>query len=126
VPVEGEGKYVRRNRLKALLNLPRSSIDPLHTLVKDTACYPVPVKVICNSEQTKRHVVDPYKFSNWLVIIVELWSMDNKAIHIRHLLFYPEPRGPRVLPVSELVLWYGMFAPCGRLLGTTGFARGAP
>jgi hypothetical protein len=36
--------------------------------------------------------------------------------------FYPEPRGPRVLPVGELVLWYGMFAPCGRLLGTTGFA----
>jgi hypothetical protein len=40
--------------------------------------------------------------------------------------FYPEPRGPRVLPVGELVLWYGMFAPCGRLLGTTGFAHGAP
>jgi hypothetical protein len=40
--------------------------------------------------------------------------------------FYPEPRGPRVLPVGELVLWYGMFAPCGRFLGTTGFARGAP
>jgi hypothetical protein len=55
---------------------------------------------------------------------------------------YPEPRGPRlpapyharfgacrqagVLPVGELVLWYGMFAPCGRFLGTTGFARGAP
>jgi hypothetical protein len=39
---------------------------------------------------------------------------------------YPEPRGPRVLPVGELVLWYGMFAPCGRLLGTMGFARGAP
>ena len=39
---------------------------------------------------------------------------------------YPEPRGPWVLPVGELVLWYGMFAPCGRLLGTTGFARGAP
>jgi hypothetical protein len=39
---------------------------------------------------------------------------------------YPEPRGPRVLPVGGLVLWYGMFAPCGRLLGTTGFARGAP
>jgi hypothetical protein len=32
----------------------------------------------------------------------------------------------RVLPVGELVLWYGMFAPCGRFLGTTGFARGAP
>ena len=42
------------------------------------------------------------------------------------LVLYPEPRGPRVLPVGELVLWYGMFAPCGRLLGTTGFARGAP
>jgi hypothetical protein len=28
---------------------------------------------------------------------------------------YPEPRGPRVLPVGELVLWYGMFAPCGLL-----------
>jgi len=40
--------------------------------------------------------------------------------------FYPEPRGPQVLPVGELVLWYGMFAPYGRLLGTTGFARGAP
>ena len=26
---------------------------------------------------------------------------------------YPEPREPRVLPVGELVLWYGMFAPCG-------------
>jgi len=51
---------------------------------------------------------------------------------------HPEPRGPRlravtysgvqarVLPVGELVLWYGMFAPCGRLLRTTGFARGAP
>jgi hypothetical protein len=38
----------------------------------------------------------------------------------------PEPRGPRVLPVGELVLWYGMFAPCGRLLGTMGFAHGAP
>jgi hypothetical protein len=32
----------------------------------------------------------------------------------------------RVLPVGELVLWYGMFAPYGRLLGTTAFARGAP
>jgi hypothetical protein len=32
----------------------------------------------------------------------------------------------RVLPVGELVLWYGMFAPCGRLLGTTGFVRGIP
>ena len=42
------------------------------------------------------------------------------------LMFNPEPRGPRVLPVGELVLWYGMFAPCGRLLGTTGFACGAP
>ena len=41
-------------------------------------------------------------------------------------LLYPEPRGPRVLPVGELVLWYGMFAPCGRLLGTMGFAHGAP
>jgi hypothetical protein len=41
--------------------------------------------------------------------------------------FYPEPRGPRVLPLGELVLWYGMFAPCGRFLGTTGcFARRAP
>jgi hypothetical protein len=40
--------------------------------------------------------------------------------------FDPEPRGPRVLPVGELVLWYRMFAPYGRLLGTTGFARGAP
>ncbi len=39
---------------------------------------------------------------------------------------YPEPRGPRVLSVSELVLWYGMFAPCGRLLVTMGFAHGAP
>jgi len=39
---------------------------------------------------------------------------------------YPKPRGPRVLPVGELVLWYGMFAPCGRLLGTMGFAHGAP
>jgi hypothetical protein len=39
---------------------------------------------------------------------------------------YPEPRGPRVLPVGELVLWYGMFALVERLLGTTGFARGAP
>jgi hypothetical protein len=28
---------------------------------------------------------------------------------------YPEPRGPRVLLVGELVLWYGMFAPCGLL-----------
>ena len=41
-------------------------------------------------------------------------------------IFYPEPRGPRVLTVGELVLWYGMFAPCGRLLGTMGFAHGAP
>ena len=32
----------------------------------------------------------------------------------------------RVLPVGELVLWYGMFAPCRRFLGTTGFACGAP
>ena len=40
--------------------------------------------------------------------------------------FYPEPRGPRVLPMCELVLWYGMFAPCGRFLGTMGFAHGAP
>ena len=39
---------------------------------------------------------------------------------------YPEPRGPRVLPVGELVLWYGMFVPFGRLLGTTGYACGAP
>ena len=39
---------------------------------------------------------------------------------------YPEPRGARVLPVGELVLWYGMFTPCGRLLGTMGFAHGAP
>jgi len=38
----------------------------------------------------------------------------------------PEPRGPRVLPVGELVTWYGMFAPCGRLLGTMAFAHGAP
>jgi hypothetical protein len=28
--------------------------------------------------------------------------------------------------VGELVLWYGMFAPCGHLLETTSFARGAP
>jgi hypothetical protein len=42
------------------------------------------------------------------------------------VIFYPEPRGPRVLPAGELVLWYGMFAPCGDLLGTTGFAHGAP
>ena len=26
----------------------------------------------------------------------------------------PVPRGPRVLSVGELVLWYGMFAPNGR------------
>ena len=32
----------------------------------------------------------------------------------------------RVLPVGELVLWYRMFAPYGRFLGTTAFARGAP
>ncbi len=31
------------------------------------------------------------------------------------IIVYPEPRGPRVLPVGELILWYGMFAPCGRL-----------
>jgi len=36
---------------------------------------------------------------------------------------YPEPRGPRVLPVGELVLWDGMSALCGRLLGTMGFAH---
>ncbi|HUL37655.1 MAG TPA: hypothetical protein VLW47_08210 [Thermodesulfobacteriota bacterium] len=47
--------------------------------------------------------------------------------HDRLLSFFdPEPRGPRVLPVGELVLWYGMFAPYGRFLGTTGSARGAP
>jgi hypothetical protein len=86
VPVEGEGEYVRRNGFKALLNLPRSSIYPLHTLVKDAACYPVSVEVICNSEQTEGHVVDPYKFSNWFVIIVELWSMYDKAVHTLHLL----------------------------------------
>jgi len=40
------------------------------------------------------------------------------------LRFGPEPRGPWVLPVGELVLWYGMFAHCGCFLGTTGFARG--
>ncbi len=45
---------------------------------------------------------------------------------IQDIIFCPEPRGPRALPVRELVLWYGMFAPCGRFLGTTGFARGAP
>ncbi|HUL36412.1 MAG TPA: hypothetical protein VLW47_01910 [Thermodesulfobacteriota bacterium] len=39
---------------------------------------------------------------------------------------HPEPRGPRFLPVGELALWYGMFAPYGRFLGTTGFYRGAP
>jgi len=42
------------------------------------------------------------------------------------LKIYPELRGPRALPVGELVLWYGMFAPCGRLLGTMGFAHEAP
>ena len=47
--------------------------------------------------------------------------MKKKGPRIVH----PEPRGPRVLPVGELVLWYGMFAPCGRLLGTIGFAHGA-
>jgi hypothetical protein len=64
-------------------------------------------------------------------------------------LFYPEPRGPRlraetiacmeafgedmhfgvqarVLSLGELALWYGMFAPYGRFLGTTGFTREAP
>jgi hypothetical protein len=30
---------------------------------------------------------------------------------------YPEPRGPRVLPVGELVLWYGMFGPLWACLG---------
>ncbi len=38
--------------------------------------------------------------------------------------FFPEPRGSRLLPVGELVLWYGMFAHCGRLLRTTSFAVG--
>jgi len=42
------------------------------------------------------------------------------------IVLHPEPRGPWVLPVGELVLWYGMFAPCGRRLGTTGFVLGAP
>ena len=37
---------------------------------------------------------------------------------------YPEPRGPRGLPLGELVLWYGMVAPCGRLLGTMGLPMG--
>ncbi len=36
----------------------------------------------------------------------------------------PACRQAGVLPVGELVLWYGMFAPYGRLLGTTGFAVG--
>jgi len=45
---------------------------------------------------------------------------------IIRMIRYSGPRGPRVLPVGELVLWYGMFAPCRRLLGTTGFALGAP
>ena len=45
---------------------------------------------------------------------------------LKYLSFYCEPRGPRVLPMGELVFSYGMFAPCGRLLGITGFARGAP
>ena len=39
---------------------------------------------------------------------------------------YPEPRGPRVLPVDELVLWYGMLAPYRRFLGIAGLAPGAP
>ena len=52
--------------------------------------------------------------------IVKNWKKEDSKI------VYPEPRGPRVLHVGELVLWYGMFAPCGRFLGTTGFARGAP
>ena len=51
---------------------------------------------------------------------------DHASHDLTSVFFYPEPRGPRVLPVGELVLWYGMFAPCGRFLGTTGFARGAP
>jgi hypothetical protein len=81
MPVEGEGEYGWRNGFKALLKLPRSAIYPLHPLVKDTACDPVSVEVISNSEQTEGHVVDPYKFSNWFVIIVELWSMYDKAVH---------------------------------------------
>jgi len=54
---------------------------------------------------------------------------DSRVFEVEYtkaLPFYPEPRGPRVLPVGELVLWYGMFAPCWRLLGTMGFAHGAP
>ena len=45
---------------------------------------------------------------------------------VLHEIVYPEPRGPWVPPVGQLVLWYGMFAPWGRLLATTGVVRGAP
>jgi len=55
-----------------------------------------------------------------------LFCMKETIVSISPEKIYPEPRGPRVLPVDELVLWYGMFAPYGRFLGTTGFARGAP
>jgi hypothetical protein len=87
MPVQGKGEYGWTNGFEALFKLPRSAIDPFHTLVKNTARYPVSVEVICDSEETQSHVVDPYKFSNWFIIIVEFWSVNNEAVHILHLLF---------------------------------------
>jgi len=43
-----------------------------------------------------------------------IWTQEKLWI-VLYEPVYPEPRGPWVLPVDELVLWYGMFAPFGRL-----------
>jgi hypothetical protein len=45
-------------------------------------------------------------------------------VAVLHEIVYPEPRGPWVLPVGQLVLWYGIFARWGRLLATMGLPVG--
>jgi membrane-bound lytic murein transglycosylase MltF len=74
-------------------------------------------------EAAKRGLDPDRWFNNVEVVTAEKIGMETTT-YVRNI--YPEPRGPRVPPVGELVLWHGMFAPCGRFMGTTGFARGAP
>ncbi len=61
----------------------------------------------------------PANIEHQLQVLEDLELINCKSV-VPGWSVYPEPRGPRVLPVDEWVLWYGMFAPCWAFLGNHG------
>ena len=66
---------------------PRIPVHPLNPLMKDAARDSISVEIICDTKESKGHVVDPHELSEGFVVVVELGGMDDETIYGLHSCF---------------------------------------